>query len=144
MALLPHRRGATPVRDFLISSTLPSDDRDEFLAAMKDAQVNGVRVARHLRGDIYELRATGSHGSYGCCSPPKEPAARWCLHVGVQQEDPEDAASGDRPRRTPPCRLAPTGPWGPINHIWLMCAAWPRTTWTSSSTNSQQRTPRSP
>lgn len=56
--------GATPVRDFLTSSTLPSDDRDEILAAMKDVQLNGLPVARHLRDDIYEVRAAGRHAAY--------------------------------------------------------------------------------
>lgn len=56
--------GATPVRDFLTGSTLPVGDRDEMLAAMKDVQVNGLVVARHLRGDIYEVRATGARASY--------------------------------------------------------------------------------
>jgi phage-related protein len=56
--------GATPVRDFLTSPTLPSDDRDEVLAAMKDVQVNGLPVARHVQGDIYEVRARGAHATY--------------------------------------------------------------------------------
>ncbi|MGH9187897.1 MAG: type II toxin-antitoxin system RelE/ParE family toxin [Acidimicrobiales bacterium] len=56
--------GATPVREFLTSPTLPSEDRVEVLAAMKDVQINGLPVARHLRGEIYEVRATGAHASY--------------------------------------------------------------------------------
>jgi phage-related protein len=56
--------GAMPAREFLTSPTLPSEDRYEVLAAMKDVQLNGLPVARHLRGDIYEVRATGAHGSY--------------------------------------------------------------------------------
>lgn len=56
--------GATPVRDFLASPTLPGDNRDEVLAAMKDVQLNGLPVARHLRGDIYEVRATRAHATY--------------------------------------------------------------------------------
>ncbi|MGH9116426.1 MAG: type II toxin-antitoxin system RelE/ParE family toxin [Acidimicrobiales bacterium] len=56
--------GAPPLRDFLANSALPSDDRDEVLAAMKDVQLNGLPVARHLRGDIYEVRATGAHAAY--------------------------------------------------------------------------------
>lgn len=56
--------GATPVRDFLMSSTLPPGDRDEVLAAMKDVQLNGLVDARHLRGDIFEVRATGARASY--------------------------------------------------------------------------------
>ena len=56
--------GATPVRDFLTSPVLPVADRDEILAAMKDVQVNGLPAARHLHGDIYEVRATGARAAY--------------------------------------------------------------------------------
>lgn len=56
--------GSTPVRDYLTNSALPVSDRDEILAAMKDVQVNGLAVSRHLRGDLYEVRATGARASY--------------------------------------------------------------------------------
>ena len=56
--------GATPVRDFLTSSVLPAADRDEILAAMKDVQVNGLPAARHVHGDIYEVRVTGARAAY--------------------------------------------------------------------------------
>jgi hypothetical protein len=51
----PRRRWrfhGTLVRDFLTSSTLPPGDRDEILAAMKDVQISGLTVARHVRGEI--------------------------------------------------------------------------------------------
>lgn len=47
-----------------MSSALPAGDRDEILAAMKDVQTNGLTVARHLRGEIYEVRASGARGAY--------------------------------------------------------------------------------
>lgn len=31
---------------------------------MKDVQVSGLSAARHVRGDIYEVRATGAHAAY--------------------------------------------------------------------------------
>ncbi len=31
---------------------------------MKDVQINGLAVARHVRGDIYEVRATGARAAY--------------------------------------------------------------------------------
>jgi phage-related protein len=52
------------VREFLTATRLPSGDRDEILAAMRDVQANGLPVARHLRGDIYEVRADGRHATY--------------------------------------------------------------------------------
>lgn len=52
------------MRDFLTVARLPSDDRDEILAAMKDVQVNGLPIARHLTGDLYEVRADGRQATY--------------------------------------------------------------------------------
>jgi phage-related protein len=43
---------------------LPGGDRDVILAAMKDVQVNGLEAARHLGGDIYEVRADGRQATY--------------------------------------------------------------------------------
>jgi phage-related protein len=31
---------------------------------MKDVQINGLTVVRHLRGEIYEVRATGARAAY--------------------------------------------------------------------------------
>ncbi len=56
--------GRNPVREFLVADRLPVGDRDEILAAMKDVEVNGLEVARHLRGDIYEVRADGRQATY--------------------------------------------------------------------------------
>jgi phage-related protein len=56
--------GRSPVRDFLTAARLSSDDRDEILAAMKDVQANGLPIARHLSGDVYEVRADGRQATY--------------------------------------------------------------------------------
>lgn len=56
--------GRSPVRDFLADARLPTGDRDEILAAMKDVQVNGLDAARHLQGDLYEVRADGRQATY--------------------------------------------------------------------------------
>lgn len=47
--------GHEPVRDFLFHLTLA--DRAEIAAAMKDVELVGLSAARHVRGDIYEVRA---------------------------------------------------------------------------------------
>ena len=47
--------GNRPVRDFLLE--LHSEDRTEVLAAMDEVAEIGMRAARHLHGDIYEVRA---------------------------------------------------------------------------------------
>ena len=48
----------------MTAARLPSDDRDEILAAMKDVQANGLPIARHLCGDLYEVRAEGRQATY--------------------------------------------------------------------------------
>lgn len=52
--------GSQPVKDFLADRDLPAGDRVEILAAMSDVRKNGLAIARHLRGDIWEVRATGN------------------------------------------------------------------------------------
>lgn len=47
-----------PVEDFI--DALSDEDAAAVLAAMKDVQIRGLIVARHLRGDIYEVRASGN------------------------------------------------------------------------------------
>lgn len=54
--------GQRPVRDFLLS--LSDVDHARVLAAMKDVQVHGRRAARHLRGDIWEVRAPSDAQTY--------------------------------------------------------------------------------
>jgi phage-related protein len=49
--------GARPVKEFL--DGLSVEDRAEVAAAMADVRIEGLRVARHLRGDISEVRAEG-------------------------------------------------------------------------------------
>ena len=50
------------MKEFL--AELPREDRAEVIAAMKDVATAGLSVARHLRGEIYEVRAEGARASY--------------------------------------------------------------------------------
>ena len=50
--------GHEPVREFLLQLTLA--DRAEIAAAMKEVEVKGLGSARHVRNDIYEVRANGA------------------------------------------------------------------------------------
>ena len=54
--------GRRPVKAFL--DDLPDEDAAAIAAAMKDVLVNGLGVARHLRGDIYEVRADADRVIY--------------------------------------------------------------------------------
>lgn len=44
--------------------SLPVADRASVTAAMKDVAYEGLSVARHIRGDIYEVRADGEKQTY--------------------------------------------------------------------------------
>ncbi len=54
--------GTDPIADFL--DGLNVADRREVLAAMNAVRLEGVRAARHLRGDIYEVRIRTPTGQY--------------------------------------------------------------------------------
>jgi phage-related protein len=49
--------GVEPVREFI--AQLSDEDAAEIAAALKEVEAEGLIAARHLRGDIYELRADG-------------------------------------------------------------------------------------
>jgi len=51
-------RGGDPVKRFI--DGLTETETIELAAAMKDVETNGLAAARHLRGDIYEIRASGN------------------------------------------------------------------------------------
>jgi phage-related protein len=61
--------GRRPVNDFLAALAL--SDRAEIAAAMKDVERNGLSVARHLRGDIYEVRADGDRQTFRILFAPE-------------------------------------------------------------------------
>jgi phage-related protein len=47
--------GARPIKDFLLA--LPDEDRAAILEEMEYVREHGTSVARHLRKDMYEVRA---------------------------------------------------------------------------------------
>jgi len=47
--------GRRPVKEFI--AELSDTDAAAVAAAMKDVEESGLSVARHLRGEIYEVRA---------------------------------------------------------------------------------------
>lgn len=55
-------KGRRPVKEFL--DALPDDDAAVVVAAMRDVLVSGLVVARHLRGDVYEVRADADRVIY--------------------------------------------------------------------------------
>ena len=56
--------GRRPVKEFLASPKLSDGDAAAIVAAMKAVALDGPPAARHLRGDIYEVRADGNGATY--------------------------------------------------------------------------------
>jgi phage-related protein len=54
--------GGRPVKDFL--DALSDEDAAEIAQAMKEVAQQGLVAARHLRGDIYEVRAESNRKSF--------------------------------------------------------------------------------
>ncbi len=55
--------GARPVNDFLFDE-LTAEERADVVSAMKEVRDQGLVAARHLRGDVYEVRATSATRSF--------------------------------------------------------------------------------
>jgi phage-related protein len=56
------RAGKRPVKEFIMR--LSDEDAARVVAAMKEVAAEGLSAARHLKGEIYEVRATGTRGTY--------------------------------------------------------------------------------
>jgi phage-related protein len=54
--------GRRPVLDFI--RKVPDGDKAAILAAMKEVRQEGVRAARHLQGELFEVRADGERVIY--------------------------------------------------------------------------------
>jgi phage-related protein len=54
--------GRRPVKEFI--DELNDVDAAAVVAAMKDVAREGLSTARHVRGEIYEVRAAGDRSSY--------------------------------------------------------------------------------
>jgi phage-related protein len=51
-------QGGDPVGRFI--DDLAEGEATELMAAMKDVETRGLEAARHVRGEIYEVRASGN------------------------------------------------------------------------------------
>ena len=61
--------GHRPVREYIRS--LAAEDAAEVLAAMDEVVERGLEAARHVREDLYEVRAWGSHQTYRILFAPE-------------------------------------------------------------------------
>ncbi|MFA5889990.1 MAG: type II toxin-antitoxin system RelE/ParE family toxin [Actinomycetota bacterium] len=69
--------GHRPVRDFI--SSLPEGDAAEIAAAMKEVAMQGFVLARHLRGEIWEVRAFSETKGYRILFAPEGSKGRILL-----------------------------------------------------------------
>ena len=86
--------GRSPVKDFL--AEVPEDAQAEILAAMKDIRDNGMVMARHLRGSIYEVRASHNKVEYRVLFASE--GQRWKVFLSLE-------AFHKTTQRTPPQRI---------------------------------------
>lgn len=61
--------GRRPVKEFI--DGLSDTDAAAVVAAMRDVRDTGLVAARHLRGDIYEVRADGDRQTYRILFAPE-------------------------------------------------------------------------
>lgn len=61
--------GRRPVREFI--DGLSDTDAAAVVAAMRDVRDTGLTAARHLRGDIHEVRADGDRQTYRILFAPE-------------------------------------------------------------------------
>lgn len=83
--------GRRPVLEFI--RKLSDADKADLLAAMKEVRRDGARAARHLRGDLYEVRADGERVIYRVLFATEGERGQVLLSL---------AAFNKKTRRTPP------------------------------------------
>ncbi|MGH2754174.1 MAG: type II toxin-antitoxin system RelE/ParE family toxin [Actinomycetota bacterium] len=87
--------GRRLVNEFITKLSL--DDQAEVAAAMQDVRENGLVVARHLRGDIYEVRATGIQEEFRILFATEGARSQVLLSL---------EAFSKKSRKTPPPKIA--------------------------------------
>jgi phage-related protein len=87
--------GRRPVADFI--GGLPDVDAAAVVAAMKEVALEGLPAARHLRGDLYEVRAEGDRATYRILFAPEGSHGQVLLAL---------EAFGKKTRKTPPQAIA--------------------------------------
>jgi phage-related protein len=61
--------GRRPIKEFI--DALSDTDAAAVVAAMRDVRETGLAAARHLRGEIYEVRADGDRQTYRILFAPE-------------------------------------------------------------------------
>jgi phage-related protein len=87
--------GRRPVADFI--DGLTDVDAAVVVAAMKEVALEGLPASRHLRGDLYEVRAEGDRATYRILFAPEGSHGQVLLAL---------EAFGKKTRKTPPQTIA--------------------------------------
>ncbi len=96
--------GRRPIKEFL--DELSDVDAAAIVAAMKDVRDLGLAAARHLRGEIYEVRADGDRQTFRILLAPEGQRGQVLLALAGFSKKTEDAAGEDPARRAAAGRLA--------------------------------------
>lgn len=87
--------GRRPIKEFL--EDLSDEDRASVLAAMADVRGRGLAAARHLDGEIYEVRADGDRVIYRVLFATEGESSQILLSLEAFKK---------KTQRTPPDRIA--------------------------------------
>ena len=87
--------GASPVADFL--GDLDDLDRDAVRASMQAVRTEGLAAARHLRGDVYEVRAGRAGRAWRVLFATEGEASQVLLAVTAFEKNTQ---------QTPPAQIA--------------------------------------
>lgn len=87
--------GARPVKEFIAG--LSDVDAAAIVAAMKDVQQSGLAAARHLRGDVYEVRADGDRQTFRLLFAPE--GRRRTILLALE-------GFSKKTQKTPPAKIA--------------------------------------
>jgi hypothetical protein len=93
--------GRRPIKQFL--DRLDDEDLASVVAAMREVRRQGLKAARHLDGEIYEVRADGKGVIYSAAGQAQ---AGVSLAGGSEEEEAEDAPGGDSFGEAKAARLA--------------------------------------
>jgi phage-related protein len=86
--------GRRPIKEFI--DGLSDIDAAAVVAAMRDVRETGLAAARHLRGDIYEVRADGDRQTYRILFAPEGRRSRVLLSL---------EAFSKKTQKTPPEKI---------------------------------------
>jgi phage-related protein len=92
--------GKRPVLELI--RKIPDGDKAAILAAMKEVRREGVRAARHLQGELFEVRADGERVIYRVLFAREGEQNQVLLSlVAFKKKTQKDAARADRAGRAP-------------------------------------------